>query len=214
MKFQQIMLAMALALAIAGGASADSLFNQKMAKDGTLVAERKARFAPGDIITVLVREEIAADTTSNTNTKKESDVGSEAAAAENEFLVAVPKDGGIGLVNEARLPNWAIQAENEHKGTGRTKRSSSLTTTITCFVTQVLPNGNLMIEGNKKVTVNKEDSLLNVGGIVRSKDVTAENTILSTQVANATVELKGKGPLWNNQKRGLVTRFLDWFSPF
>lgn len=205
----------ALAAAIiVGHAGADSLFNQKMAKDGTLVAERKARFSPGDIVTVLVREEIAADTVANTNTKKESGVDSQAAAADNEFLVAVPKDGGIGLVNESRLPNWAIDAKNEHKGTGSTKRSSTLTTTITCFVTQVLPNGNLMIEGSKKVSVNREDSVLNVGGVVRSKDVTAENTILSTQVANATVELTGKGPLWNNQKRGLVTRFLDWFSPF
>ena len=213
MRYTPVILA-AFALLFAHGASADSLFNQKLAKDGTLVAERKARFNPGDIVTVLVREEIAADTTSNTNTKKESDVGAEAAASENEFLVAVPKDGGIGLVNEARLPNWSITGENEHKGTGSTKRSSSLTTTITCFVSQVLPNGNLMIEGTKKVTVNREDSILTVSGIVRARDVTAENTILSTQVANASVELKGTGPLWTNQKRGLVTRFLDWFSPF
>lgn len=200
--------------ALVWGARGDSLFSQKMAKDGTLVAERKARFSPGDIITVIVREEIAADTTANTNTKKESDVGSEAAESENEFLVAVPKDGGIGIIDPQRLPNWNIGAENEHKGTGSTTRKSSLTTTITCFVTQVLPNGNLMIAGEKKVTVNREDSMLVVEGIVRTRDVTAENTVVSTQVANATVELRGKGPLWNNQKRGLVTRFLDWFSPF
>lgn len=195
-------------------ANADSLFNQKMAKEGTLVSERKMRFQPGDIITVLVREEIQADTTSNTNTKKESEVKSEAAADANPFLVTPVKEGGTGMLPEAKLPAWNIKAKNEHKGTGTTTRASTLTTTIACSVLEVLPNGNLIIAGTKSVTVNREDSMLDVGGMVRSKDVTAENTVLSTQVANATVSLRGKGPLWNNQKRGLVTRFLDWFSPF
>jgi len=201
-------------LVLSGVAGADSLFSQKVAREGTLVSERKARFAVGDIITVLVREEVEATTTSNTNTKKESDVKAEAAESENGFLVTPVKEGGFDLFDPAQLPNWGIDAQNEHKGTGSTKRSSTLTTTITCFVKEVLSNGNLMLEGNKRITVNKEDSLLVVGGLIRSKDVTAQNTILSTQVADATVELRGKGPLWNNQRRGLVTRALDWFSPF
>lgn len=201
-------------LLLSGSAGADSLFSQKIAREGTLVAERKARFAVGDIITVLVREEVEATTTSNTNTKKESDVNSKANESENSFLVTPVKEDGFGILDAPQLPNWAIGTENEHKGTGSTKRSSTLTTTITCFVKEVLPNGNLMLEGNKRITVNKEDSLLVVGGLIRSKDVTAENTILSTQVADATVELRGKGPLWNNQRRGILTRALDWFSPF
>lgn len=203
-----------LAAALATGARADSLFNQKLAKDGTLVAEKKARFAPGDIVTVLVRETISADTTANTNTKKESQVKSEAAEDANPFLLTDRSDGGLGIMNAGALPAWDIKAKNEHKGTGNTTRESTLTTTITCFVTQVLPNGNIGIEGTKKVSVNREDSMLLVSGIVRSKDITAENTVLSTQVANATVQLTGKGPLWNNQKRGILTRVLDWFSPF
>jgi len=203
----------ALAL-IAAHAGADSLFKTKMAKEGTLVTNKKARFEVGDIISVLVREKIDANTTSNTNTKKESDVAAQAGAAANPFLITPRDENGLGIMEAPALPNWDIQAENEHKGQGSTRRSSSLTTTISCMVVQVLPNDNLMIEGNKQVTVNKEDSTVTIRGLVRSKDITAENTVLSTQVANATVQLKGKGPLWNNQRRGIVTRMLDWFSPF
>ena len=81
-------------------------------------------------------------------------------------------------------------------------------------MTKVFDNGNITIEGSKRITVNREESKLYVKGTVRSRDVTSANTILSAQIANAEIELKGKGPLWNNQRRGLLTRILDWFSPF
>ena len=160
---------------------------------------------------VLVREEISASTMADTNTKKESDVESKAGANENEFLIA---DTGLNILNSEELPNWAIESENETKTTGKTRRTSSLTTTVTCFVTQIFPNGNILIEGEKAMTVNREESTVVVSGMVRSTDVTPANTVLSTQMANVQVHLSGKGPLWNNQRRGLVTRFLDWFSPF
>jgi flagellar L-ring protein precursor FlgH len=81
-------------------------------------------------------------------------------------------------------------------------------------VKKVYDDGNIDIEGEKRVTVNREDSNLFVKGTVRSRDVSPGNTVLSTQVANVTIELKGKGPLWNNSRRGLITKVLDWFSPF
>lgn len=194
-------------------ANADSLFNQAAAKSGTLVSEKATRFQVGDIITVMVREKIDASTTADTNTKKESDVKSEANAQDNQFLVA-DKPGGLNLVNPEVLPNWDIEVQNEMKARGKTVRASSLVTAIACVVSNVYPNGNLRIDGEKRVTVNREDSLLVVGGIIRSKDVTTENTILSTQIANAEVQLRGKGELWNNQRRGILTKILDWFSPF
>ncbi|MCC6696281.1 MAG: flagellar basal body L-ring protein FlgH [Candidatus Hydrogenedentes bacterium] len=191
----------------------DSLFTQDVARQGTLVSMKKNRFQKGDIITVLVRESIQAQTDANTNTKKESDVQSTADADSNSFLVS-PKPNGLGLLDAEKLPNWQLETENEQRTTGQTKRTNRLITTITCTVTGVQPNGNVELQGEKTVTVNREDSRIFVKGVVRSRDVTPENTVDSTQIANAIVELKGKGPLWNNQRRGLITRFLDWFSPY
>src|SRR5690606_18681269 len=147
------------------------------------------------------------------NTKKESEVAANAGAAANPFIVANPPNG-LGILNPGELPNWQLEAENEHRTQGRTQRSNSLVTTIAARVTNIEPNGLVRIEGTKRVTVNREDSLVRVRGVIRARDVTTGNTVLSTQVADAEIELQGKGPLWNNQRRGIITRFLDWFSPF
>ena len=196
---------------IAGVASADSLFNQRVASQGSLVSDLRVFFEEGDLITVLVRESVEANTRADTNTKKESDVEADADPDDNAFLVS---NDGLNILNPEELPNWQIEIENEHKATGSTNRRNQLVMTVTCKVTKVLDDGNLLIEGEKAVTVNREQSLLYVSGILRPEDVSPANTASSAQLANATVALQGKGPLWNNQRRGLVTKMLDWFSPF
>lgn len=202
-----------LIVLLASTAQGDSLFTQVAQKGGTLISEEVARFDVGDIITVLIREKITANTLANTNTKKESNVEAEAAAAQNPFLVGEEPNGN-NILKPGELPNWQINSKNESRIIGLTKRSSTLETTITCLVTEILENGNLKIAGDKVVSINREDSTLSVSGVIRPRDVAPDNSISSTKVANAQVLLRGKGPLWNNQRRGLVTRFLDWFSPF
>lgn len=214
MRMIRVAVVVVLAIGFLAGtpAFADSLFKQASAKAPSLIAKRD-RFQPGDIITVLIKETIDSSVTSNTNTKKESDVESEAAASENPFLVTRgPR--GLNIINEEELPNWNISAKNETKARGDTRRQSKLTASISCVVTHVLDNGLLGIEGNKVVSMNREDCRIRVSGLVRSRDVSPQNTIDSSLIANAVVELKGRGPLWNNQRRGFVTRLLDWFSPF
>jgi len=202
-----------LAGLVAVGAAADSLFSDETEKRGSLVADSQKQFDVGDIITVLVRETVDASTQANTDTKKESDLAAQAPAAQNRFLVA-ETPGGLNVIPEEQLPNWNFEVENEHKTQGRTQRKNELVMTIACTVDRVQDNGNLDLSGNKRVTVNREDSMIRVAGTVRSRDVTPANTVDSSQMANANVELIGKGPLWNNQRRGLLTKILDWFSPF
>ncbi len=191
--------------------SADSLFRPAANKQGTLIAKLN-RFQVGDIITVNVNESITAQTTANTNTKKESDVASKADASANGFLVS--EKPGLNIIPKERLPNWDISSKNETKTRGQTQRVAQLKTAVSCIVMKVMDNGNIMIEGEKTVSMNREDCRLTVSGVVRTRDVTPANTVDSNQIANAAILLKGKGPLWNNQRRGLVTRVLDWFSPF
>jgi flagellar L-ring protein precursor FlgH len=200
-----------LAALVSSQGFTDSLFSTQVADRGTSISDLKVRFKVGDIVTVQVRATIDASTSSNTDTKKESEISSQAAAANNPFLLS---GGGLGVLDEGQLPNWGIEAENEHKSSGATKRSSKLTMTVTCSVIQVFENGNILLEGMKMITVNRETSRLMLSGLARPQDVTPANTIKSEQLASARIELNGKGPLWKNQRRGWLTKALDWFSPF
>lgn len=208
--FPRILLALTL---MAACASADSLFTRSVEKSGTLVSDKVERFEIGDLITVMVRESIDASTTSNTNTKKEVDTKEEANEADNEFLVA-DKPQGLNLMNPKTLPNWDLGVTNETKARGNTMRKTTLITAVTCTVKEVYPNGLIFLEGERKVALNREDSTIHVSGKARAKDVAAGNTIQSSLLADAEIVLRGKGPLWNNQRRGLFTRLLDWISPY
>ncbi|MCX5770369.1 MAG: flagellar basal body L-ring protein FlgH [Candidatus Hydrogenedentes bacterium] len=199
-------------LAATGPAWGDSLLRHNSTTRETLIAKR-ADYRAGDIITVIVMEELDSSINSDTNTKKESDVGSQAEASANEFLVG-ERPNGFTFMKKENLPNWQIEAEKEMKARGQTRRKSKLETTVPCTVTAVLENGNLMIEGNRVVGINREDNRLSVSGVIRPRDITPANTIQSDRIANAQIQLKGRGPLWNNQRRGLITRFLDWVSQY
>jgi flagellar L-ring protein precursor FlgH len=200
----------ALALLWAWNAQSDSLVQKAADRPGTLISKTNL-FKVGDIITVKVNETINSTVTANTNTKKESTVEAEAPPAQNPFLV---DPEGPSLISEEELPNWSIDSKNETKTRGQTVRQATLKTSVGCVITRILENDLLYIEGEKTVATNREDSNLLVAGLVRARDVGTDNTIDSSRIANATIKLSGKGPLWNNQRRGLVTRVLDWFSPF
>lgn len=204
---------MAAALLIALPCGADSLFSKETEEQGSLITNKQKRYKVGDIITVMVRESVDASTRSNTDTKKESDVEAQTPIAANQFFVGNPPQGN-NIFNASELPNWQLEMENETKARGTTTRANRLTTTVACSVVRVHENGNIDVEGNRRVTVNREDSKLYVRGTLRSVDVATDNSVDSTKLANAEIELKGQGPLWNNERRGLFTRLLDWVSPF
>lgn len=191
---------------VCGHSAADSLFSAAVAHEGTLISEERARFEVGDIITVLVQETVSAETSAGTDTEKESELTAGADPDANPFL--------SNIIPDKWFPNWGVNVEHEHESDGTTRRSNRLTLVVSCVVTEVYPNGNVRIEGSKRVTVNREDTNLMLAGDVRTLDVSPANTVTSSQLANAEVELKGHGPLWNNERRGFFTRLFDWVSPF
>ncbi len=208
----RVLMVLTVVLMLAAGASwSDSLFSSKVAARGTSISDNKMRFEVGDLVTVLVRETIDAQTDSDLETEKESTIEATSAAAANAFLTG---GGGLFDFKPGELPNWSIEGENEYEAEGTTLRRNKLTTTVSCMVTRVFPNGNIQLEGQKRITVNREDTFLVVSGIARARDVTAGNVVNSNQLANSVFQLKGEGPLWNNQRRGIFTRLLDWISPF
>jgi len=99
-------------------------------------------------------------------------------------------------------------------GTGSTSRTGQLQAFVTARVTQVLPNGDMAIEGTKEVTINREHQILRIRGLVRPKDVTPSNVILSTAIANMEVIFDGKGIVSDANKPGFLYRFFSWITPF
>lgn len=99
-------------------------------------------------------------------------------------------------------------------GTGTITRQDQITLTIAAVVTQVLPNGNMIIQGRQQVKTNNDMRELTVSGIMRPEDISSSNTILHTQLAEARISYGGQGDLAAVQKTSGGTALLQKFSPF
>jgi flagellar L-ring protein precursor FlgH len=100
------------------------------------------------------------------------------------------------------------------QGTGGVNRSEQISLTIAAVVTQVLPNGNMVIQGSQEVRTNDEVRQLTVAGIVRPEDISSSNTIASSQMAEARINYGGRGDISAVQKTPVGTALLQRFWPF
>jgi flagellar L-ring protein precursor FlgH len=103
---------------------------------------------------------------------------------------------------------------NDFKGDGKTNRKASLTATISAMVIEVLPSGILRIEGEKIIAVNNEEQTMVISGLVRPRDVTSENSIDSSKLANLRIDYYGKGVIGEAQYGGWLGRMLRVVWPF
>lgn len=163
----------------------------------------------GDLITVLIRESANAERDAGTDVSRKSEISagiSAFASAMNTLKAAYPS------VDPSKL--LAASTQNDFSGKGQTTSSGKISATLTARIKQILPNGDLYIEGNKVVMINEEESHLYVSGVVRFSDVQADNTVDSDLIADAQVEYTGRGPVADKQRPGWFSRFFDWISPF
>lgn len=100
-----------------------------------------------------------------------------------------------------------IESDSTFKGDAKSNQSNSLNGQITVHVLRVLPNGNLIIRGEKWLTLNTGQEFIRLTGIVRSEDVSSDNTVDSTRVANARISYSGKGSLAEAQETGWLSQF-------
>ena len=163
--------------------------------------------AMGDLITVKVVEVSAASEKATTDTGRTSaqDYG-------------IPNFFGWPGAHPPQNTNPAhlIQANssNTFAGTGETTRSGTITATVSAKVVEVFPNGNLAVEGKREIYVNNEKKEILLQGIVRPKDIASDNSVLSTQVADAKIILTGVGVVSDKQRPGWFSRILDGIWPF
>jgi flagellar L-ring protein precursor FlgH len=165
-------------------------------------------FRPGDLITIIVREQRKWEADSDLETKKKFDVKSELDA----FIK--PTEGGIGAATFRRgKPNIDYTFDQKYKTEGDSSREDKLTTRLTARILDVKPNGLLVLEGRAKMTHDDEISEITMTGTCRKEDVTADNTVLSTQIADKAVVVTNSGALHSAATRGWVTKLLDLLKP-
>jgi flagellar L-ring protein FlgH len=160
----------------------------------------------GDIITIKIVEVSQASEKATTDTGRTSDID----AGVTHFF-GWEKNYPANVNPEHLI---TANTKNNFAGTGETKREGSMSATISAKVVDVLPSGNLAIEGKRELYVNNEKKEILLQGIVRQKDIAADNTILSTQVADAKVMYTGIGVIGEKQRPGWLTRVFDIVWPF
>jgi flagellar L-ring protein FlgH len=157
-----------------------------------------------DIVTVQVVESASAVTTGSTKTKRTS-----SAEASIPAIAGIPRAAGP-------LPNLLKGSSDvQLDGAGATSRSTLVRTTLSARVTHVLPNGNLIVEGSRTITVNSEAQIVTVRGIVRPIDLDTGNNVLSSKLAQMEVKINGRGVVGDAIRRpNILYRILLGILPF
>ncbi|MDE3118663.1 MAG: flagellar basal body L-ring protein FlgH [Nitrospirota bacterium] len=162
----------------------------------------------GDILTIKIQESHQGSKSADTSAERDSSL--------NDSLTGNTIGLPAMVLNKFQANSLGVNANAQHKfsGKGATNRADTLTGTMSAHVTQVMPNGDLRIEGRREVTVNSEKQTLKISGVVRRVDVDTKNQVLSTAIADARIEYTGLGVVDDVQRPGWFTRVLDWIYPF
>lgn len=180
---------------------------------GLLFEDTRARRV-GDIVLIKIVENTTAKSKADTNTERKgsNDIGVSAAFGRNS--VSPLFFGGFMSSPVGASPVLGTHTNTKHEATGETKRENTVSTTIGGRVLNVLPNGILEVAGMREIKVNAETEYMVVKGLVRASDVLSDNSVLSTQLANSSIEYYGEGVLSDKQKPGWLTRLVDMIWPF
>lgn len=197
-KFLGYTLVCLIVLSISWPGMATSLFN---AGSASLYSDVKARQI-GDLVTVIIQEQATASQTANTSSGKGTSVGIGPYRGSLADLIPFLK-----TTNEAL---FTAGTSDDFNASGSTSRGGSISAKLTTQVVEIYNNGTLKIEGTQKITINGEEQEIVVSGIVRTRDISPDNTVLSSLVANAEIQYVGIGVVGDKQKPGLLTRLLNW----
>ena len=179
--------------------------------ENLLFADTKAKQV-GDIVTVELEENFESSNSATTGITKDSEIDLGVTT-----ILGLPNDYGmtnfLGLGNSYD-PTVRAESSRSTNGAGTTTRGGSMTGTLAAIIKQELPNGIFRIEGRRTVTVNNEDQMMILTGLIRRVDIRFGNTISSQQIANANIVYTGKGVISDEQNVGWLMRFFAWVWPF
>lgn len=201
-------LAAATCLLLAGSCSsvqADSIWVE--AGSNSLFSDRKATKV-GDILTVVVQENYTAAKDQNKQTTKKSGMD----ASIGSFLY--PPGASSLLTKKGQMPAMKMESKNDFSGGGSVKNSESITARVAVRIIDVLPNQNLVIEGRRQTSFSGETQEVVLRGIVRSEDILANNTVLSSSIADAKISISSKGSVADSARKGWFGKVWDKVTPF
>lgn len=186
-------------------AAADSLWKEGRALPMT--SDKKAH-AVGDILTIIIQENNGATRQNSTSTSKKNSVNASIAS----FLYG-PAASGL-LTKKGAYPAMAFTGDTEFAGTGSINNSETITAQMAVRVIDVLPNGNMVVEGQLRTAFSGEKQDAVVRGTVRPDDISASNTLLSYNIADATIQFLSKGTVTDATRKGWFTKAWDKINPF
>ena len=163
-------------------------------RDGSgwsLYSDRKARDV-GDILTIVINESTSQTSSKQRSNSKSGNVNLNSGTGIFHFLAAATASGS---------DNFTAQ--------GSASDSNRFTGNVTVTVVEVLPNGNLVVEGTQSIWQNRDEHKITIRGVIRRDDVSTNNTVSSQRVADATLKFDGKGPLNAKQRQGILTQIFN-----
>lgn len=152
----------------------------------------------GDILTINLVESTQASKKASTDTSKK-----------DASTISAPSILGHTLKVAGQTADTTLNANRAFNGSGDSSQSNQLTGSVTVTVAQRLSNGNLLVRGEKMVTINQGQELIRIAGIVRPQDIGQDNSVPSTRVADAQIGYTGKGALADANTQGWLSRFFS-----
>lgn len=169
-------------------ASGESLYNE--ATYQPLIRDHRAR-SVGQLLTVLIYESASSTTSADSDTNKSLDVGINAGYDDTYH------DATLGIGNDSG-------------GGGTINRTGRLVASVSVTIESILDSGEMVVKGEQSIEFNNENQFIHVEGRVRPEDISADNTVLSTRLADARIRYVGEGLLGRSQEPGLLSKFFNW----
>ena len=155
----------------------------------------------GDIITIVLVEKTQATKSNSADTSRSGSLG-----------LTPPTTGVLSKLFSAS--DVAMGGQNTFAGKGAATQSNALTGEITVTIAAAYPNGTMLVKGEKALTLNRGDEFIQLSGLIRQADISPDNRIASTRVADAKIIYTGKGEIANASRQGWLQKFFSAISPF
>ena len=162
---------------------------------GSLYSDKRA-LKQNDVVTILLMEYTQGSNSANTDGETRHDL--QVTSSSSGLLDFIP---GLGLDSKI---------DSDQRARGATSRQGTLRGKMSAQIVDILPNGNLKIEGKRTVEINGEEQTTILTGVVRPRDILSDNTVYSYLIADASISYRGRGMVNDAAKTGILSRFINW----